>query len=105
MQQLTIEQLARAFGVTLEDAQQAVDKLGYLYRQPATQVIEWVKSSAVPQGVAIVTSQGIVVWLGPANQLPNEMPWPDPVKVNCDPTTYHIVAMKAKMLEEGTPAK
>lgn len=72
---------------------------------PAPGVIEWVKSRAVPEGVAIVTAQGIVVWLGAANQLPDMMPWPDPIKVSVDPTTYHVVAMKAKMLEQGRPVR
>jgi hypothetical protein len=63
--------------------------------------IEWVKSRAVPPGVTIIVSSGVVVWLGPSRDMPEYLPWPDPVTVNCNEVDFETIAKAVKAREKG----
>lgn len=64
-------------------------------------IVRWMKSRAVPSKVAIVVSDGTVVWIGAANLLPDTLPWPSPLYINVDPMTYDIVKARAAEIEKG----
>lgn len=64
--------------------------------------VTWIHSPAMPQGLAIIVSAGVVVWIGPANLIPEEMRWPSPITINVDADCYRIVAAKAAGIEQGT---
>lgn len=67
-------------------------------------VIQWMASPAVPKGFCIITADGIVVWVGHANAVPDEFPWESPIVVNVDPQLFDIIKRKAAEHERGTPA-
>lgn len=66
-------------------------------------IIEWVKSDAVPPNVVIITSGGIVVWLGPVVYMPEIMPWPDPLTVNVNTVQFERIKALAAAREKGIP--
>jgi hypothetical protein len=65
--------------------------------------IEWVKSPAVPPGVMVIVSCGVVVWLGQSKDAPEIMPWPDPISVNCNAVDFDIIAKTVRAREKGVP--
>ena len=70
---------------------------------PQPSVIEWVKTAAVPPGVVVIVSGGVVVWLGRSQFMPDIIPWPDPVTVNCNTVDFETIAKAVKAREKGTP--
>ena len=67
-------------------------------------VIRWMASPAVPKGFCIITSDGIVAWVGHANALPEDFPWPSPIVVCVDPQLFDIIKERAAKYASGTPA-
>lgn len=68
---------------------------------PLPSTVQWVKTEAVPAGIAIIVSGGIVVWLGPCELFPDVMPWPDPLTVNVHTVNFEAIAKGAQARERG----